>query len=100
MNISKLNEMLERGELPKELDFTNSDLQQVVDLDKLLYNAFYRSYDYFESRFPKGYDSIPGFDKIIQQMADEAVTPLEAITARQNNSVDSISVELTEKCEI
>lgn len=39
--------------------------------DKLLYTAT-RDESYYYSKFPRGHESIPGFDKIIQSMAERA----------------------------
>lgn len=80
MDINQLNKELRKGKLPVELDY---NVEPTVDMERLLYNAFYRTYEFHESKFPPGYDSIPGFDKIIQTMADTAKTPLEELEARQ-----------------
>jgi hypothetical protein len=51
-----------------------------MDIAQIKFNAIYRSYEFVESKFPKGYESIPGFDKIIQSIAnkleEENITPL------------------------
>jgi hypothetical protein len=92
MNISKLISQLERGELPAELDYSDKP-ENIVDLEKLLYNSFYRSYEYYESKFPKGYENIPGFDKVIESMLTHTIsndlTPLKAIEQRQDESIIS-----------
>ena len=36
-----------------------------VDETLIQYNNLYNSYEYYESKFPDGYDSIPGFNLII-----------------------------------
>ena len=66
------------------MDFTTKPKPE-LDISKIKYNAFYRSYEFAESRFPKGYDNIPGFDKVIQAVADNLseITPLEEIEFRQ-----------------
>jgi hypothetical protein len=80
MDLRELNKQLKCGSLPDELNFT---LEPTLDLSRLLYNAFYRSYEFHESKFPAGYDNIPGFDLLIQNIADNAKTPLEEIETRQ-----------------
>ena len=81
MDLKELNKLLNRGKLPVELDY---NIEPTIDMERLLYNAFYRSYEYHESKFPAGYENIPGFDLVIQEMADNAKTPLEEMEARQN----------------
>jgi hypothetical protein len=86
MDLQKLNDALIKGELPEELNFTNTSNTE-VDISKLKYNAFYRDYEFYESKFPQGYQSIAGFDKIIQLIADvaekEQVSPLKEILEKQ-----------------
>jgi hypothetical protein len=73
---------LEKGNLPIQLNFGLPN--QEIDWDKVRYNTFYKSKDYFERKFPQGYESIPAFDKIVELMAENAKTPLEEITELQN----------------
>ena len=80
MDLTQLNKQLTRGKLPVELDY---NIEPTIDMERLLYNAFYRSYEFHESKFPAGYDNIPGFDLLIQNIADNAKTPLEEIETRQ-----------------
>jgi hypothetical protein len=42
-----------------------------IDWDKLRYNTLYRDYSFYESKFPKGYETIPGFDKVIELIAEK-----------------------------
>ncbi len=51
--------------------------KSVVDWDKLQYNSTYNSPEYFRNKFPSGFDYLPGFDTIIQNMANKAKTPYE-----------------------
>ena len=81
MDLREINKQLKKGKLPDELNFT---LEPTLDFERLLYNAFYRTYEYHESKFPAGYENIPGFDLIIQDLADNAKTPLEEMEIRQN----------------
>jgi hypothetical protein len=80
MDLRELNKALIHGKLPVELDY---NIEPTVDMERLLYNAFYRTYEFHESKFPAGYDNIPGFDKLIQSLADNAKAPLEEMEARQ-----------------
>ena len=54
--------------------YTNEQ-KTVLELDwsMLLYNHLYSSYEFYENKFPPGFDNIVGFDKIIQQMADNNI---------------------------
>jgi len=80
MDINSLNKALRKGRLPTELDY---NIEPTVDLNRLLYNAFYRTYEFHESKFPAGYESIPGLEKLIQSLADNAKSPLEEMEARE-----------------
>lgn len=82
--IDELNKLLSQGILPDELNFSLQSNEHIIDIEKLKYNSFYRSYEFVESKFPKGYENIPGFDKVIQSIADELklTSPLEEITKR------------------
>ena len=88
MSVRKLNEQLEKGILPIELNFSVEQQNNIIDFEKLKYNAFYRSYEFYENKFPKGYENIPGFNKIIENIAlqaeEENKTPLQEIIERQN----------------
>lgn len=81
MDIRELNRQLSNGVLPEFLNYGIE--QKPLDICELKYNAFYRSYGFVESKFPKGYESIPGFDCVIQSIADkleqEEITPLKEI---------------------
>ena len=84
-NLRELNKQLSRGILPDVLNFT-PQAKSELDISKIKYNAFYRSYEFAESKFPPGYESIPGFDKVIQTVAEdlEQITPLEEMLTRQS----------------
>jgi len=69
---------LKNGILPPELNFSANQNQQ-IDWEKVRYNAFYKSPDFFESKFPVGFNKLPGFDKIIESMIANSKTPLEEI---------------------
>jgi hypothetical protein len=78
-------EMLNRGILPDSLNF-NINQTNEIDMYKLAYNLRYKSIDYWESKFPAGFECIPGFDKIIEKIVDEALTPLEELNLIQENT--------------
>jgi hypothetical protein len=87
MDLRELNKLLSKGILPEELDFTIKPRPE-IDINKIKYNAFYRTYEFAESKFPPGYENIPGFDKIIESVRQglENITPLEEMEFRQKQS--------------
>lgn len=88
MSIQQLNNQLMSGILPDDLNF-GIKRDSELDLVKLKYNAFYRSYDFYESKFPKGINSIIGFDKVIDNIIYKAKdkTPLDEIEKLKNNNI-------------
>jgi len=76
-------EKLSMGELPDEINYTKSNSNQTIDWDKVRYQSFYRTFDFQAQRLPQGWESIAGFDKVIQKLADTAKTPLEELETRQ-----------------
>ena len=85
---NKLLKSLNNGILPDELNYKTTNNDQ-IDLDKVRYNSFYRSDEYFLSKYPKGFETIPGFDKIIEYSKNNAVSPLEEITNLQNININN-----------
>jgi len=83
--LARIIKQLKNGELPPELNFTNKE-QEEIDWSKVQYNAFYKSPSFFESKFPEGLaDNLPGFDKVLETMAENAQSPLEEMLERQAN---------------
>jgi len=70
------------GILPDNFKFNNLPSNN-LDIDQIKYNAFYKTYEYYEKKFPKGHENIPGFDKIIEKIAENSKSPLEEILERQ-----------------
>ena len=69
-----------------------------IDISNIRYNNYYQSYEFFESKFPKGYDNIIGFSDVIESMATNAklknLNPLDEINNLIiNNGVNSIILE-------
>ena len=54
-----------------------------IDINKIQYNNYYQAYEFFQSKFPKGYDNIIGFSDVIENMATNAklknINPLDEI---------------------
>ena len=85
-------DLLNKGILPDSLNF-NLNQNNEIDIYKIAYNLRYKTTEYWESKFPDGYQNIPGFDKIIEKIAEEAISPLEEITLKQEiskiNNIDN-----------
>lgn len=69
-----------------------------IDISKIQYNNYYQSYEFFESKFPRGYDNIIGFSDVIENMAINAklknINPLDEINNLIiNNGVNTIILE-------
>ena len=80
--INDLNKQIEMGILPNELNFSCSNAPEQIDISKLQYNAFYRSYDFYANKFPIGMvNNLPGFDKVLNYIVEnkEDTTPLKEI---------------------
>jgi hypothetical protein len=81
MDSNKIVKLLNSNILPKELNFSIE--QPDIDWSKVQYNSFYKSFEFHKSKYPEGFENIPGFDKIIINECHNAKTPLEEITKRQ-----------------
>lgn len=57
----------------------------IYDPEKLQYNQKYKSFEYFANKFPKGWEFIPGFDKVIEkcQMNANKITPLQEMELKR-----------------
>lgn len=80
--VKDIVEKLNNGEIPDELNYV---LEPKINYDpyKLWYNDYYTSPEYIASKFPSGWDCIPGFDKVIEKMAECSISPLEELELRQ-----------------
>ena len=56
-----------------------------IDETKLQYQNEYKTFDYYAQRFPYDYSHLIGFEKVIQKMADNALTPLEELEIIKSN---------------
>lgn len=67
---------------------TNEEKSYVkVDFSLCKYNQLYKSFEFYEEKFPKGYENIPGFVKIIDEIVvqSENNNPLKEYNNRINN---------------
>ena len=60
------------------------NLPEIVDWNKLQYQNIYHTPEYVASKFSGIYSNIPGFDKIIDKIAINTLTPLEELISRYN----------------
>lgn len=78
---------LEQGICPSELSF-NLKQDEVIDWEKVRYNTFFKSNDFYQSKFPAELENLPAFDKIIDLIVakNKDNSPLKEIEERQNVS--------------
>jgi hypothetical protein len=66
-------------------DILGPPVQSRIDESKISYD-YYRSYDFWQNKFPKGWEYIPGFEEVIksihQRNLDIDRTPLKEIEER------------------
>ena len=70
-HVKNINEMFENdlGENFKDLLQRNNT--DTIDWEKVKYNSFYRDFSFYENKFPKGYNTIPAFDKVIEMIVEK-----------------------------
>ena len=95
MDIVKDLELLNNGILPESFNFNLNLLQKPehIDYNKIQYNAFYKTFEYWSNKFPKGHQSIPGFDKIVHNLAENALTPLQYLNQLNNVEEEEVEIE-------
>jgi hypothetical protein len=70
MDIKSINNSFVNCFIPNCLFYnTSAEYNMSIDISKIQYNNYYQSYEFFESKFPKGYDNIIGFSDIIEDMS-------------------------------
>ena len=92
-NIRKVIEELEMGILPVELTFNQEMIMNEELIAKIQYNSFYKTFDYWADKFPSGFLNLPGADKIINHIKDNAITPLKELNKRSNNNISINNIE-------
>jgi hypothetical protein len=68
-DINHLIKSLERGICPDELNFGLRQ-QEEIDWQKVRYNTFFKSHEFFENKFPE-FNNFPAFDAIIDQIVEK-----------------------------
>jgi hypothetical protein len=93
-DIRRINRLLKVGVLPIELDFVNISPNDQIDWEKVAYNTFYKTQEYFVNKFPPGLESLPGWEKMVDKMISNAKSPLEEIEERQNQQNEKLKIEI------
>ena len=99
MDIKSINNSFVNGFIPNCLFYnTSAEYNMSIDMNKIQYNNYYQSYEFFESKFPKGYNNIIGFSDVIENMAANAklknLNPLDEINYLNiDNGINSIILE-------
>jgi len=76
-----ISEMLDSEIVPDTLNFT-LEPRETVDWAKLNYED-YKTPEFYASRFPSGWQTIPGFEKVFEDMAGNAKSPLDEMIDRK-----------------
>lgn len=87
MDLNRLIKSLEQGICPPELSY-NGEMEDVIDWDKVRYNTFFKSNEYFENKLPQVLQSLPGYNKIIDLIVEKNKdnSPLKEMELKQNIS--------------
>lgn len=93
--MDRLNKTLQNGEIPNELNFTSSKDAYVLDWDKIKYNTFYKTPEYFDKRFNPCLKNLPGYDKILNLIveANEDNSLTKEMVKRKNMLAEDIEFE-------
>jgi hypothetical protein len=86
-DIKRINNLLKSGVIPVELDFVNISPNEPIDWEKVAYNTFYKTPEFFINKFPAGFESLPGWERIVDKMISNAKSPLEEMEERQNEKL-------------
>ena len=66
-------------------DLFTQNKRTKFDESKIQYNSYYKSFEFWAKKWPKGYSDIPHINLVIQNIIEKNknLTPLEEITERQ-----------------
>lgn len=94
--VRKINEAFANGEIPEGFDFWTpiDSSNQLLDdvIDKMKHLAFHKDFQFYADRFPY-YQSIQGFDKVIQQMADKNKDKSLSEALQEHNNISNDNIE-------
>ena len=92
MNVSEINECFKNGYIHDSLFYTIEKDKISIDPRKINHNNYYQSFDFYESKF-KDITSIIGFDKVIENMSNVAIsnnkTPLKELEELEQKIIPS-----------
>lgn len=90
----------EQDNIPFELDYRLPEVKQVdsyynmeLDFGKVNYNEYYRSPEFFNGKFSGDPSNIPGWNKIIEEMARNAKYPIEGWILRNEKNINDIIID-------
>jgi hypothetical protein len=53
---------------------TNEEKEYIkLDYSCVMYNQIYKSHEFYESKFPAGFENMIGFDKIIDKIVEQSL---------------------------
>lgn len=85
--MQNLIKSLENGICPASLNFsTKPDAE--IDWEKVAYNTFYHTNQFYQDKLPAELEQLPGFDKIIDLIVEKNKdnSPLKEILERQEEN--------------
>jgi hypothetical protein len=88
-DIRNINKSFSQGIVPPEFNFLGN-INDNIDWEKVRYNSFYRSNDYFLNKFPQGFENLPASENILENMIMNAKSPLEEMRLREQESINKI----------
>ena len=93
MDLKNIIAQLEEGLCPHELNFSVIP-SDPIDWQKVKYNTFFRSHEFYTDKFPEVVHKLPGFDKIIDDIVEmnKENSPLKEITEKK--SLDEIKEDV------
>lgn len=85
MDLKNLIAQLEEGLCPAELNFSLAP-SDPIDWQKVRYNTFYKSPEFYADKFPEVVHKLPAFDKIIDDIVEmnKENSPLKEITEKKS----------------
>lgn len=75
------------GVLPNELTYGLRIINN-IDMSMMQYNTYYKSHDFMLSKFPDGFDTLPGYELMLDRMLEGILSPSQEIERINNNSIN------------
>ena len=92
--INEINECFKRGILPPQFDFTKIQTIDDIDWNRVRYNTFGRDENWImDNLIPKAIHTLPGIEKIVEELKKNTLTPLEEIELRQNIKISDNNIK-------